>query len=328
MIRRREFITLLGGAAAAWPVGARAQQSSMPVVGFLVSTSPGGFTERLRKFNKGLKEEGFIEGENVAILYRFGENQADRSPELAADLVRRKVAVIAAGGPPATFAAQAATTTVPIAFLVADDPVRLGLAVSLSRPGNNMTGINVFNAEVAGKRLELMRDLVPDMTRIAVFANPADAAMMETQLKDVDTAARAMGLQIQTLHANTSGEIDAGFKAFGRERPDAVFVPTSPFFNGRRVQLAQLAAFHRLPATYALREYAEVGGLMSYGSDIVDGYRQMGIYVGRILKGARPADLPVVQANKFELIINVQTARMLDLSVPPSLLAIADEVIE
>ena len=326
-LRRRDFITLLGGAAA-WPLAARAQQPTMPVIGFLVSTSPDGFTERLRKFSQGLREQGFVEGENLAILYRFADNQADRLPELAADVVRRKVAVIATGGPPATFAAQAATATIPIAFLVADDPVRLRLAVSLSRPGNNMTGINVFNAEVAAKRLELLRDLVPGVTRIAVFVNPADPEMMETQLRDVGTAARAMGLHIQTHDATTSAEIDGAFKAFGRERPDAVFVPTSPFFNGRRVQLAQLAAFHHLPATYALRDYAEVGGLMSYGSNIVDGYRQVGIYVGRVLKGAKPADLPIVQANKFELVINMHTARMLDLVVPPSLLALADEVIE
>jgi putative tryptophan/tyrosine transport system substrate-binding protein len=327
-VKRREFITLLGGAAATWPLAARAQQPTMPVVGFLNSTSlDWRFTERLRKFSQGLKEQGFVEGENVAILYRFADDQVDRLPELAADLVRRKVAVIAAGGPPATFAAQAATATIPITFLVADDPVRLGLAVSLSRPGSNMTGINVFNAEVAAKRLELLRDLVPGMTRIAVFVNPADAGM-ETQLRDVDTAARAMGLHIQTFEANTSAEIDAAFKAFGRERPDAVFVPTGPFFNGRRVQLAQLAAFHHLPATYALRDYAEVKGLMSYGSNIVDGYRQVGIYVGRVLTGAKPSDLPIVQATKFELVINAQTARMLGLTVSDNLLALADELIE
>ena len=231
MMKRREFISLLGGAAAAWPVAARAQSATMPVIGFLSSTSPDGFTERLRKFSQGLKEQGFVEGENVAIVYRFADNQADRLPELAADLVRRKVAVIATGGPPATFAAQAATATIPITFLVADDPVRLGLAASLSRPGSNTTGINVFNAEVAAKRLELLRDLVPGVTRIAVLVNPADAMMMETQLRDVDTAARAMGLHIRTFDANTSAEIDAAFKAFGRERPDAVFVPTSPFLT-------------------------------------------------------------------------------------------------
>jgi putative tryptophan/tyrosine transport system substrate-binding protein len=221
-MRRREVIALLGGAAAAWPIAARAQQPTMPVIGFLNSTSPDWrFTERLRKFGQGLKEQGFVEGENVAILYRFADDQVDRLPELAADLVRRKVAVIATGGPPATFAAQAVTATIPITFLVADDPVRLGLAASISRPGSNMTGINVLNAEVAAKRLELLRDLVPGVIRIAVFVNPADAAMMETQLRDVDTAARVMGLHIQTLHADTSAEIDAGFKVFGRDRPGA-----------------------------------------------------------------------------------------------------------
>ena len=327
-MRRREFITLLGGAAASWPLAAREQQPALPVIGFLSTGLPEVFADRLRAFRQGLSEAGYVEGENVAIVYRFAENETDRLPELAADLVRRKVAVIATGGPPATFAAQAATATIPITFLVADDPVRLGLAVSLSRPGSNMTGINVFNAEVAAKRLELLRDLVPGVARIAVLANTADATMMETQLRDVDTAARAMVLHIQTLKADTSSEIDAVFKTFGRERPDAVFVTTSPFFNGRRIQLTQLAAFHHLPATYALRDYAEAGGLMSYGSNIVDGYRQVGIYVGRILKGTKPTDLPIVQASKFELVINMQTARMLDLVVPPSLLAIADEVIE
>jgi putative ABC transport system substrate-binding protein len=327
-MRRREFIALLGGSATAWPFAVRAQQPTMPVVGFLGTGSPEVFADRLRAFRQGLSEAGYVEGENVAIVYRFAENQTDRLPELAADLVRRKVAVIATGGPPATFAAQAATASIPITFLVADDPVRLGLAVSLSRPGSNMTGINVFNAEVAAKRLELLRDLVPGVARIAVLANAADATMMETQLRDVDTAARAMALHIQTVNTDTPGEIDTAFKTFGRERPDAVFVTTSPFLNGRRIQLAQLAAFHHLPATYALRDYAEAGGLMSYGSNIVDGYRQVGVYAGRVLKGAKPTDLPIVQASKFELVINMQTARMLDLVVPPSLLAIADEVIE
>jgi putative ABC transport system substrate-binding protein len=327
-MRRREFLGVLGGAAIAWPVAARAQQPTMPVVGFLDSRSPDALTDRLRGFRQGLKESGYLEGENVAIAYRFAENQADRLPELAADLVRRQVAVIATGGPPATFAAKAATAIIPTVFVIADDPVRLGFVASLSRPGGNMTGINAFNSEVAAKRLELLRDLVPRATRVAVLVNSADATMTETQLRDVDTAARAMALQIQTRNANTSAEIDAAFEAFGRERPDAVFVATTPFLNGRRVQLAQLAAFHRLPATYALRDYVEAGGLMSYGSNIVDGFRQVGVYAGRILKGAKPADLPVVQANKFELVINAQTARMLGLVVPPSLLAIADEVIE
>jgi putative tryptophan/tyrosine transport system substrate-binding protein len=234
---------------------------------------------------------------------------------------RQQVAAIAAGNFASLLAAKAAVRR-------RRRPVRPGLVASLARPDGNLTGVNVFNAEVAAKRLELLRDLVPGVARIAVLVNPADAAMMETQLRDVDTAARVMGVHIQTLDTNTSAEIDVAFKAFGRERPDAIFVPTSPFFNGRRVQLAQLAAFHHLPATYALRDYAEVGGLMSYGSNIVDGYRQVGIYVGRVLKGAKPADLPIVQATKFELVINAKTARMLGLAVSDNLLALADELIE
>jgi ABC-type uncharacterized transport system substrate-binding protein len=327
-LRRRRFITLIGGAAAAWPLAARAQQPAVPVIGFLASSSSDALADRLRGLRRGLKESGYLEGENVAIVYRFADNQIDRLPELAADLVRRKVAVVITAGPPATFAAKAATSTIPTVFLVGDDPVRLGLAASLSRPGGNMTGINVFNSELAAKRLELLRGLVPRAARIAVLVNPADATMTETQLREVDSAASTMGMQIQTLNANTSADIDAAFEVLGHERPDAVFVATTPFLNGRRVQLAQLAAFHRLPATYALRDYAEAGGLMSYGSNIIDGYRQVGIYAGRLLKGAKPTDLPIVQANKFELVINAQTARMLGLVVPPSLLAIADEVIE
>jgi putative ABC transport system substrate-binding protein len=326
-VKRREFITLLGGAAVAWPIAAHAQQA-MPVVGFLDSRSPEALADRLRGFRQGLKETGYLEGENVAVIYRFAENQVDRLPALAADLVGRRVAVIATGGPPATFAAKVATTTIPTIFLVGDDPVRLGLVASFSRPGGNMTGINVFNSEVAAKRLELLRDLVPRAARIAVLVNPADTTMTETQLKEMDTAARAMGVEIQTLNANTSAEIDAAFESFARQRPDAVFIATTPFLNGRRVQLTQLATFHRLPATYPLRDYVEVGGLMSYGSNIVEGYRQVGIYTGRVLKGAKPGDLPVVQANKFELVINAQTARMLGLTVPSTLLSIADEVIE
>ena len=259
----------------------------------------------------------------MAIVYRFAENQDDRLPELAADLVRRRVAVIATAGPPSTFAAQAATKTIPIVFLVGDDPVRLSLVTSLSRPGGNLTGINVFNSEVTAKRLELLRELVPKLVRLAVLVNPADATLTETQLKGVNAAAGAMGLQIQVFNANTSAEIDAAFETMGRERPDAVLVGATAFLNGRRVQVAHLATFHRLPAIYALREYAEAGGLISYGSNIVDGFHQVGLYTGRILKGAKPADLPVVQANKFELVINAQTARMLGLSLPDRLLAVA-----
>jgi putative ABC transport system substrate-binding protein len=326
-MKRREFITLIGGAAVAWPLAARAQQA-MPAIGFLDSRLPDAITDRLRGFRQGLKDTGYVEGENVSIVYRFAENQDDRLPELASELVRQRVAVIVTSGPLAAFAAKAATATIPITFLVGDDPVRLGLVTSLARPGGNMTGINIFNSELAAKRLELLRELVPRAARLAVLLNPADVSLTETQLKEVSAAARTMGLQIEVLNANTSLEINAAFETMGRERPDAVFVAVTPFLNGRRVQLAQLAAFHRLPATYAVRDYAEAGGLMSYGSNIVDAYRQVGIYSGRILKGAKPADLPVVQSSKFELVINAQTARMLGLTVPPTLLALADAVIE
>src|SRR5262249_25579127 len=275
-----------------------------------------------------LKENGYIENETVAIVYRWAENQLNRLQELATDLVRRRVTVIVTAGPPPTFAAKAATTTIPIIFLVGDDPVRLGLVASLARPGGNMTGINVFNAELAAKRLELLRELVPRAARIALLVNPADVAITETQVKEVQAAARSIWVQVQVFNADTSAEIDAAFETIGRERPDAIFVGVTPFLNGRRVQLTQLATFHRLPAIYALRDYAEVGGLMSYGSDIVDNFREIGVYTGRILKGAKPTDLPVVQSSKFELVINAQTARMLRLTVPDKLLVAADEVIE
>jgi putative ABC transport system substrate-binding protein len=326
-MRRRKFISLLGGAAAAWPLAARAQQA-MPTIGFLASQLPDAVTDRLRGFREGLKDAGYVEGENVAIVYRFAENQDDRLPALAAELVSRHVAVIATAGLQPTLAAKAATTTIPIAFLVGDDPVRLGIVTSFSRPGGNMTGINIFTSELAAKRMELLRELVPRAARVAVLANSANVAATETQLKEVDAAARAMGLQIQIHNDNTSAEIDAAFETMSRERPDAVYVTTSSFLNGRRLQLAQLAAFHRLPAIYGLRDYVEAGGLMSYGPNIVDGYRQVGIYTGRILKSTKPADLPVVQSSKFELVINAQTARMFGLTVPPTLIATADEVIE
>jgi len=326
-IGRRELLAALGGAAAAWPLAARAQLPAMPVIGFLDSRVPDAITDRLRGFRQGLKDTGYVEGENVAIVYRFAENQYDRLPALAAELVSRHVAVIATVSPPTTFAAQAATKTIPVVFIVGEDPVRLSLVTSLSRPGGNMTGINVLNAEVTGKRLELLREFVPRLVRIAVLVNPADQ-QTETQLEGVNAAAGAMGLQIQVFNADTSAEIDAAFATMGRERPDAVLVGATAFLNGRRVQLAHLATFHRLPAIYALREYAEAGGLMSYGSNVVDAFRQIGLYTGRILKGTKPADLPVVQANKFELVINAQTAKMLGLTVPDKLLVAADEVIE
>jgi putative ABC transport system substrate-binding protein len=301
----------------------------MPVIGFLDSRSPDGLANRLRGFRQGLKETGYAEGENVAIEYRWAENQTDRLPALAADLVRRRVTVIvASGGLAVVLAAKAATTTIPIVFIVGEDPVRLGLVASLARPDGNLTGINFFNTELAAKRLELLRAMVPGAARIAVLVNPADATTSEATLRDVEPAARAIGLQIHVLHAQTSGEIDAAFERIARERPDAIFVGQAPYLNARRVQLVQLAARHAVPATYAGRESSEIGGLMSYGSDIADAYRQIGVYAGRILKGAKPANLPVAQASKFELVINAQTARMLGLAVPPSLLATADEVIE
>ena len=326
-MRRRNFITLLGGAAMTWPLAARAQQAAMPIIGLLDSRSPDGMTDRLRAFREGLKDSGYVERENVAIEYRWAENQLDRLPELAAELVRRQVAVIAATSTNPAFAAKAATTTIPIVFVVGEDPVRLGLVASLARPGGNLTGINILSGELTAKRLNLLREMVPGAARIAVLVNPANV-MTENALRDVAAAARVMGLQIQVLNASTSGEIDAAFATFVRERPDAVFVGLDVFFISRRAQLVNLASRHALPATYHLREFAEAGGLMSYGTNIVDTFRQAGVYAGRILKGAKPADLPVVQSTKFELVINAWSARMLGLEVPPSLLARADEVIE
>src|SRR5262245_1854354 len=329
-MRRREFITLLGGAAAASPFAARAQQQAMPVIGFLDLRSPGTMIEsRMRGFHLGLKETGYAERENVAIEFRWAENQVDRLPALAAELVRRQVAVfVTSSGPVGVLAAKAATTTIPIVFLVAEDPVRLGLVASLAQPGGNLTGVNIFTAELAAKRLELLRELVPGAVRMAVFVSPASAATTETMVRDVEAAARVLGLQIQVVNVSTIRDIDAAFATFARERPDALFVAADPFLSARRFQLAQLAAFHRLPATFALRDVVEAGGLMSYGPSISDAWRQIGVYAGRILKGAKPADLPVVQLNKFELVINAGTARMFGLTVPDKLLVAADEVIE
>jgi putative tryptophan/tyrosine transport system substrate-binding protein len=300
----------------------------MPVIGFLHGASPVAWADPLRGFHRGLKDAGFIEGENVAIVYRWAEGQLDRLPALAAELVRRQVSVIVAFSTTAALAAKAATTTIPIVFLVAADPVELGLVTSLSRPGDNLTGTNFLSLELEAKRLELLRALVPTATRIAVLVNSANPANAESTVRDVETAARAMGLQIQVLNASNGREIDAAFTSLARDRRDALFVGGDQLFSLRRIQVVQLAAHHSVPATYSGRHYVEVGGLMSYGTSIPDMYRQIGVYAGRILKGAKPADLPVVQASKFELVINHQTARMLGLTVAPSLLATADEVIE
>jgi putative ABC transport system substrate-binding protein len=298
------------------------------VVAVLDARSPGANENPLRAFRQGLNDMGYVEGENVTLEYRWAENQMDRLPSLAAELVRRRVTVIAAIAPAATFAAKAATTTIPTVFIVNQDPVRSGLVASLAWPDGNLTGINILTAEVTAKRLDLLRELMPNASRVGVLVNPANAAVAETMLKEVAAAARAMGLQIKVLNASTSEEIEAAFASFMRERPDALLVGAEPYFYSRRVQLAMLAARYTMPATYSQRDFAEAGGLMSYGTNIADAFRQIGVYAGRILKGAKPADLPVVQANKFELVINLPTARALGLEVPPMLLARADEVIE
>ena len=307
-MNKREFITLLGGAAVAWPLAARAQQSAMPVVGFLSATSPDAANaDRLRAFREGLKDTGHVEGDSVTITYRWAEGQFDRLPALATELLHRRVVVIAAGGNAPALAAKAATKTIPIVFLATEDPVKLGLVVSLSRPSGNATGINFISGEVTAKRLELLHELVPAARRVAVLVNPANATTTETTLRDVTLAAGDIGLQIQVLNAGTSREIDAAFETFARERPDLLFVGLDAYLNSRRAQLVNLASRHALPAIYSNRDFTEIGGLMSY---------------------ARPADLPVVQSTKFELLINASTARMLGLTVPDKLLVAADEVIE
>jgi putative ABC transport system substrate-binding protein len=327
MMKRREFITLIGGAAASWPLAARAQQAPIPMVGFLDARSQDAVRERLRAFRQGLKDNGYAEGENVTITYRFAENQIDRLPALAADLVRHGAAVIATAGDSVAVAAKAATSTIPIVFIVSQDPVKLGLVTSVARPGANATGINFFAGELVAKRLEILRELVPGVVRVGLLIG-ANVLEAETTLRDVEPAARAMGLQIQVFNAATRQEIEAVFASFARERPDALFVASDTFLTTRRVQLVNLAARHGIPTAFPNRESAEIGGLMSYGTSILDAWRQSGAYVGLVLKGAKPADLPVVQSSKFELVINLSTARMLGLTVPQTLLVAADEVIE
>ena len=327
MMQRREFITLLSGAATVWPLAANAQQPAMPVIGFVnagSSDAPLGAA-----FRSGLNESGYVEGQNVTVEYHWLAGQFDRLPSLMADLVRRRVAVIATpAGNLAALTAKAATTTIPIVFSVGEDPVRLGLVASLSRPGGNATGINFFNNETIARRLGLLHELVPKAVHIAALINPANTPIADAALQDIQEAARVIGLQIQVLKASTNREIEAAFATLVRDGVDALFVAPDTFFVSRRVQFATLAAHHRIPAAYNGRDFVEVGGLMSYGTDRVDTYRQVGAYAGQILKGAKPADLPVLQSTKFEFVINMQTARALRIEVPATLLAIADEVIE
>ena len=327
-MRRREFITLIGGAAATWPIAARAQQPALPVVGFIRDGSADANAPFAAAFRKGLNETGYVEGQNVTIEYHWLEGQYDRLPALMADLVGRRVAVIATPGIVPTLAAKAATTTIPIVFGVGDDPVRLGLVTNLARPGGNATGINFFVNEVAAKRLRLLHDLVPKAVRIAVLVNLAKASTEEFTLRAVQEAAPTLGLKIQILNASTIGEIDAAFATIARDHSDALLVAPDAFFVSRRVQFITLTARDRIPASYSLRDYVAIGGLMSYGTNLADSFHQVGVYTGSILKGAKPADLPVVQATKFEFVINLQTARALGIEVPPGLLSIADEVIE
>ena len=326
-IRRRKFITLLGGAAAAWPLAVRAQQRTVPVVGYLSGGSAGPFAPFLAAFRQGLRESGYVEGQNVAIEYRWAEGQVDRLPAFARELVRAQVAVICAGSPPAALAAKAATTTIPIVFTSGEDPIKLGLVASYNRPGGNVTGIALLVDVLGAKRLGLLRDIVPAATLIAVLLHPSWPTF-ETQLNDVQEAARAIGQQIHVLHANTEREIDAAFDKAKELRASAMMVGPSTFFRVRCDQIIGLAARDALPTIYGQREFVTAGGLMSYSTNLADAYRQAGAYSGKILNGARPAELPVVQSAKFELLINLKTAKSLGITFPPGLLAIADEVIE
>ena len=327
-MRRREFITLLGGTAAAWPVVARGQQAKMPAIGFLYAGSSGPVAHQMTVFRRVLAEAGYVENQNVTIEYRYAEGQYDRLPELAADLVRRQVAVIVATpNTSSARAAKAATATIPIVFSVSDDPVKLGLVASLSRPGANVTGVNYFISELGAKRLGLLRELLPAAARVGVLVNPSSTGT-ESFIKDLTVAADAIGIQLQVVSARDIHEIETALATLARDKADALMVAPDTFFSNLRVQIVTLAARHAVPAIYTVREYVQNGGLMSYGPSVPDAYRQLAIYAGRILKGARPADLPVVQSSKIDLIINLPTAKSLGITVPPTLLARADEVIE
>jgi putative ABC transport system substrate-binding protein len=327
-MRRRELITLLGGATVAWPFAARAQQARLPVVGFVSSRSRDGSARHATAFSKGLNESGYVEGQNIIVEYNWLGGQYNRLSSIMADLVHRRVAVIATPGDPSTLAAKAATSTIPIAFGVAEDPVANGLIASLARPGGNATGINFFTAEVTTKRLQLLHQLASKATRVIVMVNPGNAPSTDATLKGISEAAHILGLKIQVLKASSSHEIEAAFGSILRDGSDALYVAPDGFFLDRRVQFVTLATRYGIPSAYTSREVVEAGGLMSYGTDPVDMYHQVGIYAGRILKGAKPADLPVLQSNKFEFVINLQTARALGIDVPNSIQLLADELIE
>jgi putative tryptophan/tyrosine transport system substrate-binding protein len=328
-MRRREFISILGGTAAIWPLAARAQQPTLPVVGVVSGQSPHSDARNATAFYKGLSEAGYIDGQNVTVEYHWVEGHYDRLPGVMADLVRRQVAVIATTGNQATaLAAKAATATIPIVFAVGQDPVKLGLVASLGRPGGNATGVNDFLSEVDAKRLRLLHDMVLKAARVAVLVNPANVASAEGALQGTQQAAAATGVQLRILNATTIAEIDAAFASFARERPDALFVAADSFFSSRAVQFITLTARDRIPAAYHLRDYVAAGGLMSYGADLAAIGHEVGVYTGKILRGAKPADLPVQQSTKFNFAINLQTARALGIEVPSGLLSIADEVIE
>jgi putative tryptophan/tyrosine transport system substrate-binding protein len=326
-IRRREFIFILGGAAAAWPLAARAQQPAMPVIGYLYSGAPEPSAHLVAAFRKGLSETGYVEGENVAIYYRWAHGQYERLPALAAELIHRPVAVLAATSTPAALAAKAATTTVPTVFTTAANPVELGLVASLSRPGGNITGATQLNVEIGPKLLQLVRELIPTATVVGLLVNPTNPTA-GTLSRDLAAAARTLRLELHVLHASMEQHLDEGFATLAQRRASALVIVADAFFNSRSEKLIALAASHRLPVIYGLSEYVSAGGLISYASSFAEAYRQAGQYAGRILKGEKPADLPVIQSTKFDLVINLKTAKSLGIEIPPTLLALADEVIE